>query len=201
MLKLTIPQLDAAGHMIRRLKAESATGPLKTPKLSMGVVEFFRPQETNPEKLATLRFNEAVYHSTEEIINGDCLINLDSPRGDLNGVGFNYQLITGKLVLKSSVVIDLPNAHVTGETAEAFFNQNTAIQDSFIQQATISGKVTVTGIKSDKYPFDRAETAKAVYTASDGLLRLSSPVICWRNGQQIQASANEISVDVRSQLH
>lgn len=55
----------------------------------------------------------------------------------------------------------------------------------------------VTGVKNEKYKFDRAETESAIYTASDGMLRLSSPVICWRDGEKIQVGAEEISIDVR----
>jgi len=112
---LIVPQLDGAGRMIRRLKADSAIGPLEKPRLSNGVVEFFLPQDPNHGKQASLFFLEATYHRSAEMIEGDGQISLISTKGDLSGKGFQYQLISGKLILKSSVIIDLPTAHITGK--------------------------------------------------------------------------------------
>ena len=196
MMDLTIPQFDVAGRMIRRLKADSATGSFEEPKLRDGVVEFFRPQDANPERLATLDFAEAIYHRLAGVIDGDNHIRVISPKGNLSGDGFQYQLTLGKLILRSTVVIELPTAHITGEKAEALISQSAADQDFTISQATVTGGVVVTGIKSEKFNFDRAETASAVYTASDGKLRLASPVVCWRASEKIVAGATEITIDV-----
>jgi hypothetical protein len=196
---LSIPQLDVTGRMIRRLRADSASGPLEKPKLSNGIVEFFRLQNSVSDSVSTLHFTDATYQRFAEIIEGDGQIRFDSPKGILSGNGFQYYLAPCRLTLKSAVVIDLPAAHITGKEAEAFFSQSAPDQDFIIKQATILGGVVVTGIKNEKYNFDRAETESAIYTASDGMLRLSSPVVCWRDGEKILIGAGDggISIDLR----
>ena len=96
------------------------------------------------------------------------------------------------------MVVDLPDAHIAGGTADVFLVQGSVNPDSLISKANISGGVVLTGIKSDRYKFDRAETASANYTASDGIIVLASPVTCWFAGKKVPIESKDIRIDTRN---
>lgn len=181
---LNIPQYDAAGHLIRRLRAESMTGSVQQPLLKNGLVVFFRPVDPPGESIGTLDFSEALYERSKGVIESEGAVRLTSLKGKLSSHGFRYELAQGRLILKSDVSVDLPAGHIVGKHGEVLLSQELTHREYIVSRATIEGDVVATGISDEKYAFDRAETQLAVYTEEDGLLRLASPVTTWIKGEK-----------------
>ena len=196
MKELRIPELDSSGRLIRRLTAASATGSFDLLKLVNGAVEFYPLQSLDALTLGTLDFDDALFHRSIGVINSGGRVHFISSQGELAGIGYRYELTQGRLVLNSSIVLNLPMAHITGNQAEANLVQPSSARDFIISDATISGGVIVTGINSEKYKFDRAETASATYTGNDDVLTLASPVTLWSKGQKSVIEAQEIKINI-----
>lgn len=190
--EMSLPQFDEAGRMTRRLTSDAVSGTFEEPHLARGTVEFFRTKGGAPEKVATLEFSDAVCQRALGIISGKGRVHLKSPAGEVSGEGYVFEMATGRLRLTSKVVIDFPLAHVEGAEGEVFFVQAAPDEEYAISQATLSGGVVASGFKSPAYPFERAETSTATYSAGDGALRLATPVTGWSKGQKSVVDAKEI---------
>jgi len=181
---LDVPFFDPSGHLLRRLKAETATGSLQKPVLKNGRVEFFSSEPADRELLGTLTFAEARYDHKSSVVESDGPVHLTFPQGTMTAIGFRYDLPAGKLILKSAVVLDFPEAHVTGDEGEILLIEDKIDRRLLVSSATIRRNVVITEIKSNAFKIDRAETASAIYRGSDQQLSLASPVTGWRNGEK-----------------
>jgi hypothetical protein len=182
---LDLPLFDPSGRLVRRLMAASGSAPrgsLKILVLKSGTVEFFGPDGAEPEKIGTLTFEDATYRKADEVIESDGPMLLRFTNGTLAAVGFRHDLLTGRLLLRSAVVLHSPEAHVTGREGEVFLTQNKADRDMLVSSATIRGEVTITEFSLKEIKADRLETTSATYTGSDSLLRPALPVLGWNKG-------------------
>ena len=184
VIDLDLPVFDSSGRLVRRLKAASGTGSLKVSVLKSGTVEFFGTESATPEKIGTLTFDIATYQAATEIIESEGPMQLRFANGILSAVGFRYELLKGRLILKSAVVLDSAEAHAVGREGEILLSQEKNDRDMLVSVATIRGDVVITEIKIDDVAVERVETASATYTGSDGLLRPAVPVIMWNQGKR-----------------
>ncbi|HEX2853484.1 MAG TPA: hypothetical protein VHO24_09610 [Opitutaceae bacterium] len=193
---MIVPQFDQAGRMVRRLNAESAVGGLtEKPRLKNAFVEFFSAADASPERIATLDFQDGVYDRARQTVTGAGHVVLRSRKGDVAGDGFEYDLVRNRLVLKSSVGIDVEGVHAAGNEAEVFLSQ-TSNQEALITKAVVRSGVVVTGSGNPKIDFDRAATESATYTAANETVVLASPVDVWKDGKRISTAGSEIKIYV-----
>lgn len=191
--KLTVPVFDGAGHMTQRLTAESGSGTFEMPTLKQGVVEFLAADGTSA-KVATFSFDDAVFRRPIGVVSGEGHASYRSETGGLSGNGFQYRLSDGHLELKSHVVLSLGAMLIEGQQGEAFLSQISPGKEWIVAKAKIDGGVVITGIDAEKYKFDKAETASIVYTETDGVLILASPVTCWSGTSKMVTEANELKI-------
>ncbi|MEO6568031.1 MAG: hypothetical protein ABIO94_04655 [Opitutaceae bacterium] len=190
---LDVPFFDrSSGRLLRRLKAASAIASPETALLKSGTVEFFG-SETSPGKIGTLTFDNAAYRASADVIESEGPMQLRFVNGTLSAVGFRYEFLNGRLILKSAVVLDSAEAHAVGREGEALISQNKADKDMLVSVATIRGDVVITEIKVDNVAVERVETASASYTGEDGLLRPATPVIFWSKGERVEMSGKNLS--------
>lgn len=194
---LSVVESDKAGHLVRRLKAVSAVGSFAEPKLLDGKVEFFDVRNTESVPVGVLSFAEALYRRTRSEIEGTGRISYRSAQGMLQGDGFHYRMAEHRLVLKSNVVLEMSAGRAISKAGDALLRSDEKGSGvSGLVQARMTGGVILMRTPDAKYPFDRAETASAVYTAADGMLTLASPVTMWSGEKKSEASAEEIRLFV-----
>lgn len=185
MGKFALPEFDSTGAMTRRLIADSATGPLDTPALGAGTLEFFAQRAGKPEVVARLEFAEANYDRARGVIRGAGDVRFASPQGDVSGTGFYYEPNTGELRLDSKVVVKLPQGKIDAAKAVVSLNPAPdAAGNIAIKRGVLSGGVVVTELADKKLGMDRIEADQGVYTADDGLLRVPPPVAFWRGAEE-----------------
>lgn len=173
---LSLPVFDLAGNLVRRLKADSGTG-LNSPRLDNGRVEFFRPGSDQPTGVLT--FAQALYASREERISGAGTIELVAPLATISGRGYECQLETGRLELRSDVTVFDERFRMKGEHAKVDFDPK---QIDLIRAATVTGNVTVEPLATAA--FDRAHTESARFSAAEQKIFLKNPVTVWRKGEK-----------------
>ncbi|MES1167390.1 MAG: hypothetical protein ABUL68_05245 [Pseudomonadota bacterium] len=179
---LKAPVFDAAGILIRRLTAASATGPLESTRLERGRIEFFAPGSAE-HATAVLDFDEALYRKSDESIRGGGLIRLVDPQGTVSGRGYECWLDTGLLTLGADVTFSSSTVHVTGRDGEIRFDPKTSGSTGSITSAVVT-HATVERTATAKAPFDRAETELARYSAAQQKLFLKTPLILWKDGRK-----------------
>jgi len=179
---LKVPSFDSAGHLIRRLTADSATGPSSSTRLDKGRVEFFATQ--SDESIAVLDFEQALYRGTEERISSDSAIKLTAQQGTVSGRGYDCLLEAGLLELKSDVKFYSNEFHLAGKAGTVRFDPKGTDKDSLIKEAVVTGGVTVERTATVQAPFDRAETEFARYGAAEQKVFLKIPVTVWKKGQR-----------------
>jgi len=174
----SLPVFDSAGHLIRRLKADSGTG-LDSPRLDNGRVEFFRPGSDQPTGVLT--FAQALYASRAERISGDGTVKLVAPMATISGRGYECQLETGLLELRSEVTVFNERFRMNGEHAKVDFDPK---QSDLVREATVTGNVTVEPLATASAAFDRAQTESARFSAAEQKIFLKSPVTLWKKGEK-----------------
>jgi hypothetical protein len=180
---LKAPVFDLAGHLTRRLTAGSATGPVDSPRLDKGKVEFFAPESAD-WPTAVLDFEQALYRKTDESIRGSDTIRLVSPQGTVSGRRYECWLDTGLLKLGSEVKFSSDDVRLTGKQGEIHFDPKGTGKTDLIKEAVVTGSVMVERTGTSKLPFDRAETDLAHYSAEQQKLFLKTPVTIWKNGDK-----------------
>jgi len=188
---LDMPIYSQSGVLEQRLKSVSASGSILRPTLKSGVIEFYRAIGSAFVAGATLRFDGATYDHATEIVEGDGRIRFTSEQGDIEGVGFRYDIKTQILTLKSQVIAHFEDAEIVGQTAEAVVRKQSGNQGWTIEEALVFGGVVITDFKRGKLQVDRAESDKAKYLRKHGLIVLSSPVKAWRDGKKCEISGSE----------
>ena len=192
-----LPEFDAGGAMVRRLAAESATGPLESPALGKGSVEFFGLERRRADVIGRLDFTGATYDRAGALIRGDGDVRFSSAQGDAWGTGFSYNLTTGELRLNSKVGIQLPQGLIHAAQSKVLIDpKGDAAGDIAIRRAELTGGVVVTELKDGKLGVDRIEAARANYDAADGLLRVPAPVDYWRGGEKGRLESDSITAKV-----
>ena len=195
--KFSFPEFDASGTKIRRLEAESASGPLDTPVLGKGALEFFGQGGQNAAAIARLEFADAVYDRARSVIRGDGAVYFRSAQGEVWGTGYSYDLAGGELRLDSKVGIRLPQGLVRASKGEVWLDpQADAAGNIEIRRAELSGGVEAGDLKDTKLGVDRAKAERASYTASDGLLRLPAPVDVWRKEERGRIDSESITFEI-----
>ncbi|MEO7412751.1 MAG: hypothetical protein ABIZ81_05280 [Opitutaceae bacterium] len=192
---LDLPLFDE-GRLVRRLMAASADVSGDVSVLKSGTVEFFGPDAAKPERIGTLTFADATYHKAAGVIESDGPMLLHFANGTVAARGFRHELLAGRLLLKSAVVLDFPEARVTGLEGEVLLLQEKKAQDMLVSSATIRGDVAITEFKVKEIDGDRLETTAATYTGSDSMLRPASPVSMWTNGKKTGEAGGKISFRV-----
>lgn len=194
---LVVPEFDAGGRMIRRLKAETATGRLiEKSQLKNGVIEFFEASDGGDAQIATLGFKDAAYDQARHTVEGDGRVVLRSAKGDVAGEGFFYDIDRSRLLLKSAVVIDHNDVRVAGNSGEILLAQAPSAKEALIKEATLKGGIVVSGKLDPKLDIEKAESEQAVYTANDEIITLSSPIYIWRKGVKMPAESDSITLYV-----
>ncbi len=194
---MIVPEFDAAGRMIRRVKAETAIGGLGgKSQLKNGVIEFFEASGGGDEQVATLNFKDAAYDRAHQTVEGEGRVTLSSAKGDVAGEGFFYDIGRSRLLLKSAVTIDHNGVRVTGNSGEIILAQAPSAKEALIKEATLKGGITVSGKLDPKLEIEKAESERAVYTANDEIITLSSPIFIWRKGIKAPAESDSITIYV-----
>ena len=197
---LDLPLFDPWGRLVRRLKAASASAPgrsIDVLVLKSGTVEFFDPDGAVPEKIGTLTFDDATYRKADEVIESDGPMLLQFANGTVAAVGFRYEILSGRLWLRSAVALNFPEAHITGREGEILLTQNKADRDFLVSSATIRGDVTITEFKLKELNADRLTTTHATYTGHDSMLRPAVPIGMWLKGAQIgDMGAEDFSIPI-----
>ena len=195
---LKLPMFDAAGQRTRTLTAASAEGPPDRPVLKSGVIEFHTAVGETIAPGSTLRFEEAVYDKAGGFVEGAGPIRFSSSGGDLSGVGFHYEVATGRLKLHRDVLLEpkgekFSGTKIRGKTADALIAQDPASHAWALGDTLVNGPVVATDVTIQKARFDRAETEQVTYSAAKGTITFASPVTAWRGeeknvfgGQSIQ---------------
>ena len=195
--KFSFPEFDAEGAKIRRLEAESASGPLEAPVLGKGALEFFGQGEQRGTAIARLEFTEAVYDRARSVIRGAGEVYFRSAEGEVWGTGYSYDLAGGELRLDSKVGIRLPQGVIRAGKGEVWIDPKAdAAGNIEIRRAELADGVEATDLKDTKSGVERAKAARATYTASDRLLRLPAPVDVWREGQQGRIDSESITFEI-----
>jgi hypothetical protein len=195
--KFSFPEFDAEGAKIRRLEAESASGPLEAPVLGKGALEFFGQGEQRGTAIARLEFTEAVYDRARSLIRGAGEVYFRSAEGEVWGTGYSYDLAGGELRLDSKVGIRLPQGVIRAGKGEVWIDPKAdAAGNIEIRRAELADGVEATDLKDTKSGVERAKAARATYTASDRLLRLPAPVDVWREGQQGRIDSESITFEI-----
>lgn len=195
--KFSFPEFDATGAQIRRLEAESASGPLEAPVLGKGALEFFGQGEQSGKVVARLEFTEAVYDRARSVVRGTGEVHFRSAEGEVWGTGYSYDLAGGELRLDSKVGIRLPQGLIRAGKGEVWIDpQADAAGNIEIRRAELADGVEATELKDTKSGVERAKAARASYTASDRLLRLPAPVDVWREGQMGRIDSESISFEI-----
>jgi hypothetical protein len=197
-LKVTVksisaPVYDDSGHLIRWLKAEGGSGSDQNSSLKRGSLEFFTPAG-GAVAVSRLDFDDAIFQRQRQQIAGDGHVIYRAPEGQIEGVGFRYEIPAAHLQLRSRVVLTTPNGSVSSQEGEAIMAQDKGKTVTGLVEARLKGSVLFTKAPGAKYDFDRAETASAVYTGADGILTLASPVTTWRGGEKSVLNAGEIQI-------
>lgn len=195
---LTVPVFDASGNLLRRLTAVSASGPLASPRLDQGRVEFFAP-ESRQSPTATLKFDEALYQKADETISGHDAIKFTTHQGVVSGQGYRCLLDAGLLTLTSDVNFVSDAVRMNGEQAEIRFDAKGRKKDDIIQEIVLTGRIVVERAATAKAPFDRAETTMARYEAGEQKVYLQSPVTTWNHGQKsvLNVASGFAEIDLR----
>jgi len=195
--KLSFPEYDKSGAMLRRLVAESASGPLEAPVLGKGAVEFFG-QVGQPEAvIARLEFSEAIFDRAKSVIRGAGEVHFWSARGEVWGTGYSYDLAGGELRLDSNVAIRLPQGLIRADKGEVWLDPRADASGNVeVRRAELAGGVEATELKDTKSGVDRAKAERASYTASDRLIRLPAPVDVWRKGERGRIDSESITFEV-----
>lgn len=193
---LNMPVFGEAGDVEQILTAERGFGQFDRPVLKGGVIEFYTSQGEIVGKGSKLIFDEAIFVRGEEVVKGSGLIRFQSPRGDLSGIGFTYDIEGKKLTLHSHVVAHFEGTEVVGQSAEAVIRKETPNEKWSIDEAVIMGDVVATGFPERSDKIDRVETDQAKYTRHDGILVLSSPIHFWINGERVEADADEFRINL-----
>lgn len=194
---MVVPEFDTSGRMVHRIKAETATGAVSAiSQLKKGSIEFFEVSSSGNAPVATLDFNEAIYDRSAQIVEGGEHVALRSPKGDVAGEGFHYDIARSRLVLKSAVTVDHNGVHLAGNSAEIILAQAPSAKDALIKVATLKGGIVVSGKLDPNLEVDKIESDRAVYTATDEIITVSSPVYIWRNGVKTPAESDSITIYV-----
>jgi hypothetical protein len=180
---------DASGHLVRRLSAQTATGPIDATQLEQGRIEFFSPSSA-VAPTAVLTFDHALYQQTDGTIRGEDGVKLTSAGVIISGQGYECRLATGELALRSNVIIDYPGMHLTGGEAEIRFDAK-GHEGEILKEITVKKQVVVVGDAVGKDPVDRAETSVARYNPAEQKIYLKNPVLVWRNGERGEISTAE----------
>lgn len=188
--RLNLPIYAADGTLEKRLEAESLSGPLEKAIMVGGRVTLYEAGQ----KTAELTFTEATYHQTDGVVEGAGALRLTTDAGKLSGTGFRYALASGELRLRREVVGESRGVRVTGREADAVVRRDSATGLWVLGDAEIRGEVTVEGIASEKFPFDRAQTARATYVAATGTVAFSSPVRVWKNDQEGRLDGDKVEL-------
>jgi hypothetical protein len=187
---LNLPMFDATGQRTQTLTAATAEGPLDRLVLKAGVITFHATLGETVAPGSTLRFDEAVYDKTGGFVEGAGPVRFSSAGGDLSGVGFHYEVATGRLKLRREVLLELKDkpfegVKIRGETADTVVRQNPTDRSWTLGDALITGPVVATGVTIGTTRFDRAETDRVTYSAANGIVTLAAPVTAWNNGEKI----------------
>lgn len=194
---MRVPEFEAAGRMIRRVTAETATGGLTgKSRLKNGTIEFFEASGGGDVQAATLGFKDAAYDRAHQTVEGDGHVALSSARGDVAGEGFFYDMGHSRLRLKSAVTIDHNGVRVAGNSGEIILAKAPSAKEALIQEATLKGGIVVSGKLDPKLDIEKAESEQAVYTANDEIITLSSPIYVWRKGVKTPAESDSIAIYV-----
>lgn len=166
MGKFVLPEFDPEGAMVRRLTADSATGPMDAPLLGQGVLEFFGQRSGVSEAIARLDFTGASYERASGMIRGAGGVRFASPQGAVSGTGFSYEMKTGELRLESEVAVDLPQGKISAGKAVVWLDPvPDAAGNIAIKRGELSGGIVVTELKDKKLGMDRIEADQANYGA------------------------------------
>jgi hypothetical protein len=180
---LKTPVFDASGHLIRRLTAVSAIGPIDSPHLEKGQFEFFAVGSAD-HPVAVLDFEQADYQKSEERISGADAIKLTTDEATVSGQGYICQLELGLLSLKSQVQYSSGVVRLSGDQADINFDPKGLRKDEIIKEIVVTGTVVVEPTARSARPFDRAETTYARFDAERQRIYLKTPVTLWKNGQK-----------------
>ena len=186
---------DSSGHLIRRLTANSALGPVEDLRLEIGRIDFFSTDsEVDPQTV--IEFSQGIYRKflEKEVITGQGLITLTSHRikamVEVSGYGYECTLKAKKnpdtLTLHSNVKFYLQGRYrMTADKAIVSFGQiNSHPSVECVDDAFISGNVIVVPVGTGKNKFDKLECASAKYNAAQNEIFVKSPVTVWKNGEK-----------------
>ncbi|HVU35465.1 MAG TPA: hypothetical protein VHE61_18650 [Opitutaceae bacterium] len=180
---LRLPIFDASGHLLRRVTAASAFGPLDAPRLEQGRVDFFAADaETAP--VATLLFDQAVYGRATEQLTGGGAITFTSGAGTLSGQGYECRPGAGWLTLQRQVKFASGDIVATGDQADVHFDPQGRKGEDMVRRVRLTGRVVVVPAAAAKVPFERVESTEARYEAGEQKIYVKTPVTVWKNGQR-----------------
>ncbi len=198
---LKVPIYDAAGQLTRTLTAASAEGAIDRPVLKTGVIEFHTAVGEKVAPGSKLSFAEAVYDKAGGFVEGSGPIRFTSSKADLSGVGFHYELETGRLKLRSDVLLEPKDAKykgvkIRGESADSLVLQNPTDRSWTLGDTVINGPVATTAVTIAEVRYDRLETDRVTYSAADGIIKVAAPVTGWLGGKKSPlAGAGEYRLD------
>lgn len=192
---LRIPVFDSADRLVRRLTADSAVGPLTSPRINHVQIQFFSTDSGREQALLTCPW--AAYDRAAETLFGDEVLELSEVRGRISGVGFECLLEQGLLTLRSQVKLSTAAFRAVGDRAKIHFNPK-GEEAAVIEEAVLTGGIVVERVPSAKAPYDRAETSYVRYNAAEQKVFLKSPVIVWRNGEKavVEADSGFLEIDL-----
>lgn len=194
---VSTPVYDAAGHLVRRLTAATAKGPVTKPEMEGGQIDFFDIKAPT-EPRASLAFDHAVYDKATETIHGEDALKLTDPARQevLSGKGHECEIAQGRLLLRAAVTWDSPLVRLTGDRAEVRFDPKAPKQEALIRTATVTGDVILDRKPTPDHPFERAATTEARYDAAVGKIYLKSPITIWKNGEKAEWSTKVGFVEI-----
>lgn len=184
---ISAPVYDTTGRLLRRLTAATAKGPLSTPQLEDGRIDFF-DLDSSTEPRAVLTFDHAAYDKASETLRGDDRLKLvDTVRREtLSGEGYECEVAQGRLLLHAAVKWKSTGLQLTGDRADVRFDPKAPKQDAMIRAATVTGNVILDRAPTAEHPFERAATTEARYDAAAGKVYLKSPITIWKNGEKAE---------------
>lgn len=201
MRDVATPVYDASGHPIRRLTADSASGPFASPRLEKAKIDFFS-LASSKVPTAVLTCEHALYQRATETIKGEDLVQLSTPKGVVSGHGYVCRIDAGLLTLNAKVTFAADRAVLRGTHAEIRFDPKGGKQDEVIREVVVSGTVTLEQIPAHS-GFDRAETTHARYDAAQQKIFLKTPVTTWSKGQKsvVNIRSGFVEIDVGEKAH
>jgi hypothetical protein len=194
MSGFSVSFFDPAGRATRKLTGNDAVLG-STIRLREAVVSFIDPSQPGEAGLAQLFLDEARFTQKEQIVTGVGELRYRSAEGNVTGNGYRYDVGGDRFTISEGFRIEMPEGTVEGREAEVKLGR--ANGKPTIEAFEGRGKIVFTPKNPEEHKVERAESERAWYAATDGMLNLASPVRSTYKGETSVADFEKLQQPLR----